>query len=176
VCAACSRQFRTFLVKCGPRKSISRESILANAPRCKGGADMRAPTLEEVGRARPPRGNGAPSRTRSHYERILALLRERGPAGVLSSELYDAPNLYGRSPRNRISEMRQDGHLIETAPASASVVRYVLIRDCEGAAPPSECAAVSPNPVSNADWFTATGKPRPSSYTTGLPLFDPEVR
>ena len=134
------------------------------------------PTLSEVARARPPRGNGAPSRTRSHYGRIFALLRERGPVGVLSSELYDAPGLYGRSPRNRVSEMRQDGCLIETVPAGASVVRYILMRDSEDAAPPSECAAVPPNPVSNADWFAATGKQRPSGYTKGLPLFDPAVR
>src|SRR5712671_3238499 len=79
------------------------------------------PTLGEVAESRPPRATGAPSRTRSHYDRILALLRERGPAGVLSSELYDAPHLFGRSPRNRISELRRDGHLIKTLHAGASV-------------------------------------------------------
>src|SRR5208337_2129891 len=79
--------------------------------------------------ARPPRGSGAPSRTRSHYSRILVLLRERGPAGVLSSELYNSPNLFGRSPRNRISELRAAGHLIRTVPAGASVVRYVLAHE-----------------------------------------------
>src|SRR5438876_10084982 len=84
------------------------------------------PTFGDVAESRPPRGSGAPSRTRSHYDRILALLRERGPAGVLSSELYDQPHLFGRSPRNRISEMRRDGHLIKTLPAGASVVCYVL--------------------------------------------------
>ena len=92
-------------------------------------SESSRPTLAEVAESRPPRGSGAPSRTRSHYGRILALLRERGPAGVLSSELYDAPELYGRSPRNRISEMRQDGHLIKTLPAGASVVKYVLLHE-----------------------------------------------
>lgn len=90
---------------------------------------VNKPTLEAVAQSRPLRGPGAPSRTRSHYARILALLRERGPAGVLSSELYDAPQLFGRSPRNRISEMRADGHLIQTAPAGASVVRYILTNE-----------------------------------------------
>jgi helix-turn-helix protein len=91
--------------------------------------DTIQPTLAEVAESRPPRASGAPSRTRSHYERILALLRDRGPAGVLSSELYDSPELYGRSPRNRISELRQAGHLIRTIPAGGSVVRYVLAHE-----------------------------------------------
>lgn len=135
---------------------------------------MQTPTFKEVGRARPPRSKGAPSRTRSHYGRILALLAERGPAGVLSSELYDAPELYGRSPRNRISEMRQDGCLIETVPAGTSVVRYILLRDADGN------GAVPPSPASQ-DWYTAqTGKPRPvvlveKSTTDDLPLFDLSV-
>ncbi len=96
---------------------------------------MSRPALSEIAKCRPPRGSGAPSRTRSHYERILALLKERGPTGVLSSELYDAPQLYGRSPRNRISELRKDGHLIETVPAWASVVRYVLVGENPAPAP-----------------------------------------
>src|SRR5271170_571304 len=102
-------------------------------------ASQSNPSLEEVAQARPPRGSGAPERTRSHYERILALLKERGPAGVLSSELYDRPELYGRSPRNRISELRRDGHLIKTAPASAPLVRYDLTSE-------NPCPIVRPNP------------------------------
>lgn len=134
------------------------------------------PTPSEIARSRPPRGNGAPSRTCSHYGHILSLLRERGPAGVLSSELYDAPELYGRSPRNRTSEMRQDGCLVETVPAGASTVRYILIRDSEGAAPTSPVS--DPETSGPRDWYTiATGKSRPavgpSNYTTDLPLFDP---
>lgn len=91
--------------------------------------DDSRPTLSEVADSRPPRGSGAPARTRTHYARILVLLRERGPAGVTSAELYDAPRLYGRSPRNRISELRAAGHLIKTLPAGASTVRYALLRE-----------------------------------------------
>ena len=87
------------------------------------------PSLEEMAQARPPRGTGAPARVRSHYERILALLKERGPNGVTSVELYEQPQLFGRSPRNRISELRKDGHLIKTIPIGASIVRYVLIHE-----------------------------------------------
>lgn len=129
-------------------------------------------TLAEAAQARPPRGPGAPSRSRSHYERILTLLRERGPSGVLSSELYDNPQLYGRSPRNRISELRADGCLIETKPAGASVVRYILLRDSNGV-PPRE----NPPRTESRDWYERqTGKrragvvPAPST-TDDLPLF-----
>jgi hypothetical protein len=134
------------------------------------------PTLGEVAESRPPRGSGAPSRTRSHYARILALLRERGPAGVLSSELYDEPHLFGRSPRNRISEMRQDGHLIKTLPAGASVVRYILTH--ENPSPtlrPAHSSEPEQAALANSDdWFErATGRARPAD-TPDLPLFQRE--
>src|SRR5713101_4235833 len=121
------------------------------------------PSLAEVAQSRPPRATGVPSRCASHYSAILQLLRERGPAGILSSELYDAPHLYGRSPRNRISEMRADGHLIQTIPAGASVVRYVLTHENPSPAPrppqsrKSEQAALA----NSADWYERQHGPRP---------------
>jgi|SRR5208283_487617 len=124
--------------------------------------DTVEPTIAEVAESRPPRGFGAPERTRSHYERILALLRERGASGVLSSELYDSPNLFGRSPRNRISELRKDGHLIKTLSAGASTVRYVLLHEN-----PSPTQRPPARPAS-----TWQDRPR----VTGLPLFDLTVR
>jgi hypothetical protein len=50
-------------------------------------------------------------RARSHYENISELLRERAEQGlgVKGSELYAHPDLYGRSPRNRISELKKNG-------------------------------------------------------------------
>jgi hypothetical protein len=78
--------------------------------------------------------------------------------GVLSSDLYNSPHLYGRSPRNRISELRRDGHLIRTIPVGASVVRYVLTHEnpCPVQGPPAKP--------------TLTWRDRPR--VTGLPLFD----
>jgi hypothetical protein len=128
-------------------------------------------TLEEFRRARPPRGNGAPSRTRSHYARILALLRERGAAGVLSSELYDSPNLFGRSPRNRISELRRDGHLIRTVPAGASVVCYILTFENLS---PIERPALRVVPKSSTTAPIPAWENRPRA--TGLPLWDLAVQ
>jgi hypothetical protein len=117
-------------------------------------ADARQrPSLAELATARPRRGAGAPARSRSHYEAILRLLRERAEQGlgVLGSELYNSPEKFGRSPRNRISELRRDGHLIEGKPHGSADWFYKLIRDDSGVSPDS------------SDWYTAqTGKPRPS--------------
>src|SRR4030095_8485381 len=98
------------------------------------------PTLEEVAQARPHRGKGAPSRCASHKSAILALLQERGPQGVLGSELYARPESYGRSPRNRISELRKEGFLISGEPHGSSDWHYVLLRDNTGMKPLSDTA------------------------------------
>jgi Helix-turn-helix domain len=135
------------------------------------------PTLGEVAESRPPRGSGAPSRTRSHYDRILALLRERGAAGVSSAELYDSPHLYGRSPRNRVSEMRADGHLIQTVPTGASVVRYILTHENPSPTPRKQAKPAEQRPLRRKiEYQTATGKPRADvapeeSTSDDLPLF-----
>ena len=122
-------------------------------------------TFDELAQARPKRGAGAPARTRSHYDAILELLRERGPQGVLGSELYARPELYGRSPRNRISELRKDGHLIEGKPHGASDWFYRLIRDNAGVKPLND----------SPDWYEkATGRPRhqlDQDNLSALPLF-----
>jgi len=89
-----------------------------------------------VAKTRPQRGKGAPERCASHKSAILILLRERGRKGVLGSELYSRPDLYGRSPRNRISELRRDGHLIEGRPHGSSDWFYRLVRDDSGEKPP----------------------------------------
>lgn len=115
--------------------------------------------------------NGAPARTRSHYQAILELLRERGSQGVLGSELYARPELYGRSPRNRISELRRDGFMIEGRPHGAADWHYWLIRDNAGisttAVPPKQAA--SEPPKKEIPWAERRG-------VTGLPLFDAAVR
>lgn len=66
-------------------------------------------------------------RTPSHRARILEVLRDRGSRGVLASELYSEPTLYGRSPRNRISELRKMGHAIDGEARGSSDWRYWLV-------------------------------------------------
>ena len=125
----------------------------------------RNTTFDELAQATPRRTSGAPLRSRSHYEAILELLRERGPQGVLGSELYSRPDLYGRSPRNRISQLRKDGHLIEGKPRGAADWWYRLIRDNGGAKPHA----------ASLGWYErATGQPRPQldkDDISSLPLF-----
>jgi hypothetical protein len=120
---------------------------------------MKNLSLDELAKARPKRGSGAPLRSR--YEVILQLLRERGAQGVRGSELYERPDLYGRSPRNRISELRRDGHLIEGKPLGSSDWFYQLIRDNAGAKPFSD----------SPDWYERqSGKPR--SAVNPMPEFE----
>jgi hypothetical protein len=139
-----------------------------------------ATSVEQIEQAKPHRLRGAPVRARSHYDRILGLLRERGPAGVLASELYDAPHLYGRSPRNRISECRKDGHLIEGKPRGASDWHYVLLRENES--PIERLAPGKPAEqiklAGSSDWYEREHGQRPASalIETTLPLFDAAVR
>lgn len=118
-------------------------------------------TREKIEQAKPQRPRGAPVRTRSHYNAILALLRERGPQGILASELYDQPHLYGRSPRNRISELRRDGFVISGEARGASDWHYILL-------------------PASSDWFEElTGRPRPKESVNDaadLPLFATPVR
>jgi len=109
-------------------------------------------TLEQLRQAIPARGSGAPARCASHKSAILGLLRERGPQGVLGSELYNLPAKFGRSPRNRISELRKDGCLISGKPRGASDWHYVLLRDTSGAKPSSD------------DWFEREHGPRPGAH------------
>jgi hypothetical protein len=128
-------------------------------------------SVEQIEQAKPQRLRVAPARTRSHYDRILGLLRERGPAGVLASELYDAPHLYGRSPRNRISEIRadlkKDGDFWE------------ITGEARGA---SDWHYVLRSKKSSSDWYEREiGQPRASGQTPrsshdDLPLFSGALR
>src|SRR6267378_429803 len=124
-----------------PRDNISHHDIQS----------FSRPTIEEVAKARPQRGNGAPARCASHKSAILGLLRERGPQGVLGSELYNLPAKFGRSPRNRISELRKDGCLISGKPHGSSDWHYILLRDSSGATP-------------HQDWYEREHGPRPGAH------------
>jgi len=130
-----------------------------------------ATSVEQIEQAKPRRLPGAPARTRSHYDRILGLLRERGLAGVLASELYDAPHLYGRSPRNRISEIRAD--------LKGDGGFWEITGKARGA---SDWHYVLQSKTPSSDWYEReTGQPRPSEQAPrarhdDLPLFAGMVR
>jgi len=70
-----------------------------------------------------------PGRTHSQRMAILCFLRERGAAGVLGSELYAEPCRFGRSPRNRVSELRKAGFRIVGAARGTADWHYALIAE-----------------------------------------------
>ena len=124
-----------------------------------------ATTLETLRQAKPLRSSGAPERAHAQYGRILSLLRERGSVGVLARELYDCPEQFGRSPRNRISELRKDGHLI-SGQWEGKDFRYRLLRE---AASPSPSRPHFKPAKQSGDFFEG-------HRATGLPLFDSVAR
>ena len=90
------------------------------------------------------------SRTRSHYQNIAELLRNRAEQGlgVRSSELCREPLLYGRSPRNRVSELRKAGSDIGSKPYAEgdSDWFYWLRADTAGRNYPTQRFDVSARP------------------------------
>ena len=114
--------------------------------------------------------NGPPSRASSQRQRILERLREAGARGVLAAELYDDPQCrFGRSPRNRVSELRAMGHKIVGEWESKIDFRYTLLKET-----PSPKALPDYGAQKNLDWYERqTGHNRPSAPVASLgPLFD----
>jgi hypothetical protein len=107
---------------------------------------------------------------------LLKRLREVGAAGITTGELI-REGRYGLRPPNRIGNLRDQGHVIETIPEGNRVFRYRLIREnpdpqqLHRRGKKAEQTTLS----SSRDWFERqSGKPRPSG--DGLPLFDLSVR
>ena len=123
-------------------------------------------------RTQPLKGSRPLERAASQRQRILERLREAGSRGVLASELYDdAQCRYGRSPRNRISELRKAGHRIAGEWESKADFRHTLLEETVSARPLRKYSPKQRTP--SDDWHgRATGKKR----ATGLPLFDLAVR
>lgn len=118
------------------------------------------------------------SRARSHRENIADLLIERAKQGlgVRGSELYASPEEFGRSPRNRISELRRDGWNIGGKAHDSSDWFYWLRSDNVGRSYPTARFDELPNPprpqlVKQPEIAWADRK-----AATGLPLFDLTVQ
>jgi Helix-turn-helix domain len=109
---------------------------------------------------------GPPPTANSQRQRILARLREAGPQGVLAAEFYDDPLCrYGRSPRNRISELRAMGHKITGEWEGRVDFRYTLIEETQAPKALPDYGAQK-----KLDWYEQqTRRPRPSNLG---PLFD----
>lgn len=113
---------------------------------------------------------GPPPTASSQRERILERLRDAGPRGVLAAEFYDDPQCrYGRSPRNRISELRAMGHKIKGAWEGRTDFRYTLVEETQAPKALPDYGAQK-----KLDWYERqSGQGRPSSALTNLgPLFE----
>lgn len=80
---------------------------------------------EAESRARPAVAIDADKRA-SQRERLLAILRARGPKGALNGELNEA---VGFRYSARVAELRSDGYVIRTDQLAAQSFRFVLV--CE---------------------------------------------
>lgn len=135
--------------------------------------------FELLEQARPLRPDGPPERSHAHYFNVLAILRDRGVEGILATDLYNCPEKYGRSPRNRISELRRDGHLISGKWEGKDAFRYVLLRENPDPKPKrAQRIRTEQRPLAD-DWYEQkTGHARPTitpakqSQVVG-PLFCP---
>ena len=113
---------------------------------------------------------GPPPTATSQRELILEGLRAAGARGVLAAEFYDdAQCRYGRSPRNRISELRAMGHKITGEWEGKINFRYTLIEET-----PAHKSLPDYNAQKKLDWYEQhSGQPRPGARV-GTPgsLFD----
>lgn len=73
------------------------------------------------------KASGPPANSDNQRNRILALLRERGAAGVSNLELYRVC----LRPPSRICELRKLGYEIRTDREAESRFRFTLIREPE---------------------------------------------
>ena len=115
---------------------------------------------------------GPPPTATSQRQRILERLRDAGHRGVLAAALYDDPQCrYGRSPRNRISELRAMGHKITGEWEGKVNFRYTLIEETQAPKALPDYGAQK-----NLDWYQRqTGQSRPgTSHTNPGPLFERE--
>lgn len=87
------------------------------------------------------------ARTRSHYRNIAELFVQRAEQGlgVKGSELYSDVERFGRSPRNRISELRRDGWNIGGKAHDSSDWFYWLRTDDAGRTYPTARFDEPPN-------------------------------
>jgi hypothetical protein len=127
-------------------------------------------SFEELAQARPLRGNGPPANARSHYNNVAKLLCERGEQGLCAegSYMYAHPELYGRSPRNRIHELKEDGWIIGRKRGDGGMAVYWLIRDNTGKSYPTLHHGESRSAQTHKPEIAWKDRPR----VTGLELWD----
>jgi hypothetical protein len=121
-------------------------------------------TLEMLRQRKPHLADGPRVEHEDDAEKLLRRLRERGPEGITTGELI-REGCFGIRPPNRVGDLRNAGHLIETRREGRGVFRFILIRECA-------------NPTSKHQAKKRTkqlGDFVAKERATGLPLFDSVV-
>lgn len=112
----------------------------------------------QMEQARSPRPDDRREEHVDDAQRLLERLREVGPAGITTGELI-REGRYGLRPPNRVKDLRDAGHDIETRREPHGVFRFVLLRE-----------------NANAQLKRKRGKPSGDFFdgkrVTGLPLWD----
>lgn len=118
-------------------------------------------------------------RASNHLKNAATLLvdRARQGMGVSGAYLYEHPELYGRSPRSRISDLNKlHGWDIGSKPGEHGCAFYWVRRDGEGHTYPTQ----SFDELLNSPRLQLVSQPETSwsdrKRVTGLPLFDAAVR
>lgn len=137
-----------------------------------------APTQEQIEQGKPYKPNGPREEHADDAQRLLKRLRQVAAAGITTGELI-RENCCGLRPPNRVKDLRDAGHVIETRREGQGVFRFVLIRECANPTPKRQPKkAKQASLPQSEDWFTrSTGQPRPAGPQPDLgPLFDSAVR
>ncbi|MBZ5723023.1 MAG: helix-turn-helix domain-containing protein [Acidobacteriia bacterium] len=114
------------------------------------------------------------ARLSSQRERILALLRERGRAGITNTELNELCFRYGA----RIFELRRAGQEIETIDEGAGVFRFVLKSSPRPGAGPAVGEPQRPNAARNGrqdrpqEKMFAAAQPAPEAELASAPVYE----
>jgi hypothetical protein len=118
-------------------------------------------------------------RASNHLKNIADLLMERGEQGmcVQGSYLYDHPELYGRSPRSRVSDLNKlHGWDVGSKTGEHGCACYWVRRDGDGRTYPTQRFDEPPNAPRPQLVKRPEAPWNERQRATGLPLFDLAAR
>jgi len=108
---------------------------------------------DELEQGRPYTSNGERPEHADHTQRLLEILRDRAGAGITTGELIRKGDC-GLRPPNRVKNLRDAGHLIETRREGRGVFRFILIRECANPTERRHSKKKAVQQPLRSDWIT----------------------